>query len=120
MWNLNFEDIDKFHISLGAGLLLGAFLLFLFNSWQIYDETSSLRYEWYSENHRFLQEETEKELIDLFKKDFDTKLGSLRDLANRIGIMIIVLTSAGGALFLMGYYRYLMRYVKKPKRRKKH
>ncbi len=42
MWPLNYENLKKFHISVGTGLLVAAFLLLLSNHWAMYDRFDTL------------------------------------------------------------------------------
>ena len=47
MWELNFEDINKLHMSMGAGLMLASIVLLISTFWTAYDKRDKLTLDIY-------------------------------------------------------------------------
>mgnify|MGYP001561104000 CR=1 FL=1 len=100
MWELNFEDINKLHMSMGAGLMLAAILLYLATFWNVYDRLNSSTLDKY-----------EKEVnLTKYPYYYEIKISQLRSINGMIyfsTFLSIFLIIIGSYFFIKGYRLYL-------------
>ncbi|MFH1182381.1 MAG: hypothetical protein V1702_05455 [Candidatus Woesearchaeota archaeon] len=110
MWPLNYEDLNKFHISLGAGLLVAAFIFYLtvFNS--TYDKYIDIQNKidtMYQGNISAIPNERLSLItsqITFLQKSFDADYA-----------IFWILFVLGLIYFFVGYFQFIMSEKAKPK-----
>jgi len=108
MWPINYDDPNKLHMSIGAGLLVAGFIFFLI----------TMTYNW--DNIERFEDKIEQEscLYNVYlesenKTYFSGRLEVLEKEINLRMIISYMMMGAGILLFLIGYIRYIKEWVKK-------
>ncbi len=98
MWGINYEDINKFHISIGLGLLVGAFILSFSSELNYYD-----RLHEYSNNINNTND-FEKELLGIKIEAMNSILVNNLKFSKKLFII-------GMAFFTIGYIPFLIKNI---------
>ncbi|MDD5177921.1 MAG: hypothetical protein PHT54_01390 [Candidatus Nanoarchaeia archaeon] len=112
MWNLNYEDPKKFHISLGLGLMLAAGILIFGNNWAYYTEISDILEKDYSFLYEL--EEGEEETTPNFSiqaKSVSFRLETLQKVIDARMDFMYTLFIMGAISFLGGYVFWIFPYL---------
>ncbi len=102
MWSINYEDVNKLHMSIGIGLVLGGYILILSNIWS----SSNLLIQ-YAQINSSDKVEIERALISCF---------TAIEKSQYLGVILIFL---GSILFLVGYFNFIKKEQLKDKENNK-
>jgi hypothetical protein len=107
MWNINYEDKDKFHMSIGIGLIVGSFILFVSNTWFFYEKVDIIYSDLMSLDSKGNFSEEIKGMIDK-KSEFLLTMSEYFNLATSVFLIV------GLSSFLFGYIPWIKKqYVNK-------
>jgi len=118
MWPICYEDINKLDISIGMGLLVAAFILFLSNSLSTIANVDSI-IDKSREDYNFIksmddQSESQKEILlinyDELRK---TQMEEIRKTKKLIANWSLWIFMLGLFFFLKGYTCFSLNYIKK-------
>lgn len=109
MWELNYEDRNKFHISVGAGMMIAAVLLYITTIWNFYNALADFEYPKFDEND--VTGRTKEEL----KQVGDTILKILGDRYEQSLKLAKYALIGGTIIFFLGYIPWIYLSFKKKK-----
>ncbi|MBI2663279.1 hypothetical protein HYX15_01975 [Candidatus Woesearchaeota archaeon] len=90
MWPINYDDPNKFHISVGIGLIFAGFLLYLTTVWSIYNSIDKLLTE-------------DIDVNQPLSEILDTKFEFLSMITNQISFIYKLIAYLGLFIFAIGY-----------------
>ena len=113
MWSINYEDLDKLHMSIGIGLIVAGFILWISSSW-----VSTLQINTIIENQKeylsstLIIQEQNNEII-VFDKMSKMQLGLFLKIQKYGGHISLMIIGLGLLYFHWGYFPFRSRFKKK-------
>ena len=116
MWNVNYENPEKLHMSIGLGLIIASFILYLVSTVYFYDRLDSASENFYDTLLETTEEENiSKSIISDYMEINDAKIKAMtRTYKSTVWISLII-GIVGIIIFKNGYTPYISKFKKNKK-----
>ncbi len=104
MWPVNYEDQNKFHMSIGIGLMVASFLLYTINNTLFMENISDFETKIERNNSFYFQKTYDG------KYYFESKAKIISDVFGNNNNLSIVLLITGASFFMYGYIPFIKQF----------
>jgi len=106
MWDFNYDNPDKLHMSIGLSLIIAAFILFLLSTLYYFDRLDSVSENYYDTLIHSNGENTNAKFIEEYKLTVDDKINAMIRVYKPLKWISLVMLIVGLILFVKGYLPY--------------